>query len=112
MVQKVQVTQVSDLDGEPAAETVRFSLDGTDYEIDLSAGQADEMRTELGPYIAHARRKAVQRRRGGKRKPSRSDLPEIREYAKARGYDINERGRVPGRIIAEYDLLKGYSPVR
>lgn len=112
MVQKVQISQVSDLDGQPADETVKFSLDGTDYEIDLSSGQAEAMRARLLPFTSRARRKAVQRRRGGKRKPSRSDLPEIREYARARGYDIKERGAVPKRIIDEYDLLKGYSPAQ
>jgi hypothetical protein len=108
VAQKVQVTQVSDLSGEEAAETVRFSLDGTEYEIDLSPGEAQTLRSEVRPYIERARRKRGVPRRG-KRRPSRNDLPEIREYAKARGYDINERGRVPQRIIDEYDLLKGYS---
>jgi nucleoid-associated protein Lsr2 len=109
VAQKVQVTQVSDISGEEAAETVRFSLDGTEYEIDLSPREVQEMRSDLGPYIDKARKAGRVPRRTGKRKPSRSDLPEIREYARHRGYDIKERGQVPRRIIAEYDLLQGYS---
>lgn len=110
MAQKVQVTQVSDLDGGPADETVKFSLGTAHYEIDLSAGQAAEMRADLAPYTGAARR-TVQRRRG-KRRNTRTDLPDIREYAKARGHEINDRGRVPGHIIAEYDALKSADTVR
>jgi nucleoid-associated protein Lsr2 len=105
VAQKVQVTQVSDLSGLDGAETVRFSLDGTEYEIDLSAPEAEELRAGMEPYTGHARKMPVQRRRGGKRKPSRSDLPGIRAYARARGYNVKDRGAVPRRIVEEYDLL-------
>ena len=36
MAQKVQTLLIDDLDGGEAEATVRFGLDGTDYEIDLS----------------------------------------------------------------------------
>jgi hypothetical protein len=36
MAQKVQTLFVDDLDGSEAEGTVRFGLDGTDYEIDLN----------------------------------------------------------------------------
>ena len=36
MAQKIQTLFIDDLDGSEAAGTVRFGLDGTDYEIDLS----------------------------------------------------------------------------
>lgn len=113
MAQRVKVTQVSDLDeGIEADETVRFSLDGTEYEIDLSADQAAGMRAAVLPFVEKAR-KVTRRRNGkgnGKKRHARPDLPDIREFARARGYEINERGRVPGRIIAEYDELKRLSP--
>jgi len=44
MAQKVQTLFVDDLDGSAAEGTVRFGLDGTDYEIDLN--------TELCPGVA------------------------------------------------------------
>ena len=111
MAQKVQVALVSDIDEAPADETVSFSLDGTDYEIDLSTGQAQEMRQGLAEFVAHARKAPRRRRNGGLRKgrSTRSDLPDIREFARARGYPINDRGRVPGRIISEYDELRRLS---
>jgi hypothetical protein len=43
VAQKIQ-TLLSDLDGSAAEGTVRFGLDGTEYEIDLNAGHAKELR--------------------------------------------------------------------
>ena len=40
MAQKVQTLFIDDLDGSAADGTARFGLDGTEYEIDLSAGHA------------------------------------------------------------------------
>jgi 3-methyladenine DNA glycosylase Mpg len=40
MAQKVTVALEDDLTRGPANQTVRFALDGTDYEIDLSAKNA------------------------------------------------------------------------
>ena len=59
MAQKVQTLLVDDLDGGEAGETVQFALDGTSYEIDLSAGHAAELRSALARY-ADAARKAVE----------------------------------------------------
>jgi hypothetical protein len=36
VAQKVQTLFIDDIDGSAAEDTVRFALDGTDYEIDLS----------------------------------------------------------------------------
>jgi Lsr2 len=40
VAQKVQTLFIDDLDGSAAEGTVRFGLDGTEYEIDLNAGHA------------------------------------------------------------------------
>ena len=45
MAQKITVTLEDDLDGGPADQTVRFGLDGAEYEIDLSARNATAFRT-------------------------------------------------------------------
>ena len=44
MAQTIQVLLIDDLDGGEAVGTVRFGLDGTEYEIDLSAAHNDELR--------------------------------------------------------------------
>jgi hypothetical protein len=56
MAQKVTVELEDDLDGGPADETVRFGVDGSDYEIDLSAKNAAALRRKLAPFIDHARK--------------------------------------------------------
>jgi len=40
MAQKITVVLEDDLDGGPAEETVRFTLDGSAHEIDLSKKHA------------------------------------------------------------------------
>jgi hypothetical protein len=53
---------LDDLNGAPAEETVRFSLDGVDYDIDLSAGNAQRLRRILDVYVEHARRTGGRKR--------------------------------------------------
>jgi Lsr2 len=52
MAQKIQTLFIDDLDGSEAEGTVRFGLDGTEYEIDLNAKHAQELRNALARYIA------------------------------------------------------------
>ena len=51
MARKVQVRLLDDIDGNEAEETVRFGLDGTEYEIDLNAGHDRELRNALTRYV-------------------------------------------------------------
>jgi hypothetical protein len=106
MAQKVQVLLVDDLDGSEATETVTFGLDGSAYEIDLSTGNANKLRKELEPYVEHARKAtgaATARRRRTRTGPGRERSAQIRAWAKQRGYKVNERGRIPANIVAEYE---------
>jgi hypothetical protein len=110
MAQKVQVSFVDDLDGSEAEGTVRFGLDGTEYEIDLSAGHAAALRDALGTYVEHAR-KAGSGTAG--RRPSRSprrpqqDTTAVREWAKSQGLEVAGRGRVSADILAKYHEATG-----
>lgn len=54
MAQKVTVVLEDDLTGGPADETVRFAVDSTDYEIDLSAKIAATFRKLLPSELARA----------------------------------------------------------
>ena len=67
MAQKIQTLFIDDLDGSAAEGTVRFGLDGTEYEIDLNAGHAKELRDALARYVDAARRVASSARRGRRR---------------------------------------------
>jgi hypothetical protein len=106
MAQKVQVLLVDDLDGSEATETVIFGLDGASYEIDLSTGNANKLRKELEAYVEHARKASgasTARRRRTRTGPGRERSAQIRAWAKQRGYKVNERGRIPANIVAEYE---------
>ncbi|KIH97524.1 hypothetical protein LP52_18455 [Streptomonospora alba] len=111
MAQKVQVLLVDDLDGGEAEETVSFGVDGSAYEIDLSADNATKLREALAPYVEAARKAPSKSSgRGGKRQqrnaPSRERSAEIRAWAKAAGKQVNERGRIPAAIVAEYEAAQ------
>jgi hypothetical protein len=105
MAQKVQVLLLDDLDGSEATETVNFGLDGVSYEIDLSSGNAGSLRKELAQYVDHARKagSAQTRRRRQRNGAGREQSARIREWARSQGHKVNERGRIPGNIVAEYE---------
>jgi Lsr2 len=108
MAQKVQTLLIDDLDGSEADGTVRFGLDGTDYEIDLSAKHAEALRKALAPYLGVARRApGSATRRPGRtgRKAANADGPDptaVREWAKSQGIDVKNRGRVSADLVAKF----------
>lgn len=66
MASQVLTSMVDDLDGSEATETVKFGLDGTAYEIDLSATNVDAFYAAVGPYKNAARTVVVKRGRKAK----------------------------------------------
>jgi hypothetical protein len=106
MAQRVSIELVDDVDGTPADETVTFGLDGATYELDLSAANAAALREALAGYIGHARRvsSTSSRRSGSSRRSSgSSDARAIREWARANGHKVPERGRVSSEVKAAYE---------
>jgi hypothetical protein len=110
MAQKVQVLLIDDIDGGEATETVSFGLDGVAYEIDLSTGNADQLRSALAAYVESGRKSVGGSiRRGGAvgRRPrngaGREHSARIREWAREQGEKVNERGRIPADIVAKYE---------
>ena len=51
MAQKIQTLYIDDLDGSEADGTVRFGLDGAEYEIDLNTEHAQALRHALARYV-------------------------------------------------------------
>jgi hypothetical protein len=108
LAQRVQVILEDDYDGGSADESVTFALDGTEYEIDLSAQNAADLRDALAPWVAHARRIGGRRRRAGKESASAStSTSDIRAWAQSQGYEVSSRGRVPAEIRAAYERAHG-----
>lgn len=108
MAQKVQVVLVDDLDGGPADETVTFALDGTTYEIDLSASNAAALRNSVARFVAHGRKVARPVASSSRRSRKGGDRPaQIRAWAREQGIEVNERGRVSAEVTARYDAAHG-----
>lgn len=106
MAQRMQVILEDDIDGGPAEETITFGLDGATYEIDLNESNAAALRDALAAYVGAGRRSGG-RRSAGRRKTAgtggSSTTSEIREWAKANGYDVSERGRISGDVKEAYE---------
>jgi hypothetical protein len=104
MAQRIQTLLIDDIDGGEAAGTVRFGLDGTEYEIDLSAAHSDELRKALEQYLAHARRTAGTARSAARsrRGSAAVDTAKVREWAKGQGIEVKGRGRVPAGVVERY----------
>ena len=114
MAQKITTLFIDDIDGGAAEGTVRFALDGTEYEIDLNAKHSEELRSALGKYVTHARKVGGTARRGGRGAGragrgagSSLNTTEIRNWARENGYDIKDRGRVPADLVAKYQAATG-----
>jgi hypothetical protein len=110
MAQKVNVILVDDIDGSDAAETVSFGLDGTHYEIDLNSGHAEELRELLDLYVRKGRKVTGPAGRAGRgRRTGATDArnKEIRDWAREQHLDVNERGRIPAGIVAQFEAANG-----
>jgi len=101
---KITVALEDDLDGGPAEETVRFGLDGIDYEIDLNKKNAAALRGQLAPFVEHARGAGRgPRRAAGRGAASRERSGDIRAWAKGQGIAVSARGRIPASVVEQYE---------
>ena len=111
VAQKIQTLFIDDLDGSAAEGTVRFALDGTEYEIDLNEEHAKELREALAQYVGAGRRANGAARRPARagRRPAASGLntTEVREWAKAQGMEVKDRGRVPAELVVKFKAATG-----
>jgi hypothetical protein len=111
VAQKIQTLFIDDLDGSAAEGTVRFGLDGTEYEIDLNEQHARQLRDALAQYVSAARRANGVARRpartGGQAPASGLNTTEVREWAKAQGIEVKDRGRVPAELVVKFKAATG-----
>ncbi|MFE0023441.1 Lsr2 family protein [Amycolatopsis sp. NPDC059021] len=117
MAQKVLVQMMDDIDGGEASQTVPFSLDGVQYEIDLSDDNAENLREGLAPFLAASRRVGGRKVRlaVGQSAAAATAAPApvsqadrersraIRAWALDNGYEVSERGRIPREIVEAFE---------
>lgn len=111
MAQRIQTLYIDDLDGGKAEGTVRFGLDGTDYEIDLSAPHAKALRKAAEKYIKAGRKAGRSPRRpartNGRGRAGGPNPSEVREWAKSQGVKVSDRGRVSTDLIVKFKAATG-----
>jgi hypothetical protein len=110
MAARTVVHLIDDVDGGKADETVTFSLDGVDYTIDLSRGNAEGLRKTLAEFVDAGRRVGGRAARGKTQvKPGgdREQNQAIREWARRNGRQVSERGRIPADLIAAFQEANG-----
>ncbi len=119
MARITQVVVTCDLeDGDvSASDSLTFAYAGKTYTLDLCRKHLDEVKSALEGY-ANAGHSAGRAGRGRRRaapagRSSRAARPaaaprgesqaEIREWARAQGYAVGDRGRIPGEVRAAYE---------
>jgi hypothetical protein len=107
MAQKIVTVYTDDLTGKESDEagTHQFSLNGVNYEIDLTPENYDKLDAALRPFI-EAGRKLGRTKTAGRTRRAGADGPsadEVRTWARENGYAVNDRGRVPKEIRDAFD---------
>jgi nucleoid-associated protein Lsr2 len=76
----------------------------------LNAEHAQQLRDALAAYMKAARRVSGSRRpaNGGRRGlASTLKTTEVREWAKAQGIEVKDRGRVPAELVVKFKAATG-----
>ncbi|MEV4084885.1 Lsr2 family protein [Nonomuraea fuscirosea] len=111
MAKRIVESFIDDIDGSDAEGSTRFALDGTNYEIDLSGANREKLEKALAPYITNGRAVRAERSGRGRRGSSgsttssplsREKSAEIRQWAKAQGLPVSERGRIASTVVQKY----------
>ena len=110
MARKIKVFLVDDIGGADGAETVEFSYGGNSYTIDLSERNRAKFDSAMGPFLSAATkvgRTSRGRRPAGKSAATGRDLASVREWARANGHKVSDRGRVPASVTEAYNAANG-----
>lgn len=104
-----------------AAESLTFSFGGKTYALDLCKKHLDEVRGTLERFAAVGHSTAGRGGRGRRRATAAGRAPRaakkvaaprgesqaaIREWARAAGYAVGDRGRIPAEVRGAYDAAQ------
>jgi Lsr2 len=106
------VELMDDLDGsripQGEGQTIHFTLDGRALEIDLNKKNADKLRNTLRPVSPPAGEEASPQTADDVRVTGSlgSTTPIIRRWAEANKVELPQRGRIPQRIIEQFEAYE------
>lgn len=108
---KVQTVQIiDDIDGKilDSYETVRWGVDGKEYEFDTSTKHAQQFRDAVAKYLEVSRTAGNDRPAATKRRPaggtrSKEQTQAIRSWATKNGFDVSTRGRIPAHVLEAFE---------
>lgn len=91
------------------AEAVQFAYRRKMYEIDLGPQSVEQFDAALAPFLAVARTvgHGGKAKRGAGDRPSRAKMAAVREWARANGHVVADRGRIPADIVDAYHAAHG-----
>ena len=110
-IHKVEYTD--DFDGKPINSddlvVLTFTVDGTEYTMDLREETAAEVRGILAAVTDRARKVSRPRRRTAPASAGvdRSRARAVRAWAAANGHKVAARGRIPADVQAAFDAAQG-----
>lgn len=110
MATVIRTQMVDDLDGTVSVDvsTVSFALDGVAYEMELTASNRDKLFDSLAEFIQAARTVGGRVRSAPPRtivrpRVDREQNQAIRDWARAKGRRVADRGRIPAKILTDFE---------
>lgn len=120
MATRTEIIITDDYTGEEIASgtavTMPVVVGGRAYELDLSPASYEALMAALEPFIGSATpvKRAVQPHKVSGRSTNgtgdRALNRAVREWAKAAGKSVQDRGRVSGELVAEYRAAQSHTP--
>ena len=107
MAQRTITVMTDDIEGKEGddVQTYTFAVDGVTYEIDLNDKNAAKMRETFDFYASHGRKVGGSRAKRNGSKP-KEDLNAIREWARANGHTVSDRGRISQEVREAYSTAQ------
>lgn len=108
VAQKVVTELIDDIDESPADRTFTFAIENRAFQVDLSVANIAAFHEAVSRFVESARPAgkvtAVAKGGGnGRARMDREQTQAIREWARARGYSVSNRGRISAEIMAAYN---------
>jgi len=99
---------IDDLTGaDDDVQEVSFTISGQTYALDLGVASRARLADVLQPFIDHARttkraRAAAAHRKTKANNSAPGEVAALRHWARANGYEIGDRGRIPASVREAY----------